>query len=174
MGNAAQRKKILRLADFLRKRFDIPKHPGKTNLLDCLIQTILSQSTTDHNRDLAFHCLKREFSNWDSVANAKKAADISATRVTQQSSSLAHQPIFGNQRRRCRYLVWLGAWRCRIKKNIPLRPAFFENGWEKGSSGTDPGPTRKGECRVRLRCFQRVDWIRSSLTRFVPPMVIQT
>jgi endonuclease-3 len=99
MGNAAQRKKILRIAKFLRKRFGIPQRPEKTDLLDSLIQTILSQSTTDHNRDLAFHRLKREFSNWDSVANAKKTTIELAI----------HQAGLGNQKaERIRaFLRWL-------------------------------------------------------------------
>ncbi len=70
-------RKMLRLADGLRERFGVPKRPRRADLLDALVKTLLSQSTTDHNRDLAFNELKRRFPNWDAVADAsdKEVAD---------------------------------------------------------------------------------------------------
>jgi len=62
------------LADDLRRRFGVPPRKPRAGILDALIQTLLSQSTTDHNRDLAFGALKRRFKGWDEVAAARPAA----------------------------------------------------------------------------------------------------
>ncbi len=65
-----RKRKILTLADRLLSRFGRPKRIKRGNLLDALVETLLSQSTTDHNRDLAFNCLKKTFTNWDEIADA--------------------------------------------------------------------------------------------------------
>lgn len=59
------------LADELRKRFGVPPRSPRADILDALIETLLSQSTTDHNRDLAFSALKRRFGGWEEVAAAR-------------------------------------------------------------------------------------------------------
>lgn len=63
-----------RLADELRRRFGLPPRRPRADILDALIQTLLSQSTTDHNRDLAFAALKKRFAGWDEVAAARPGA----------------------------------------------------------------------------------------------------
>lgn len=73
-------RKMLRLADDLRERFGVPKRSRRANLLDALIETLLSQSTTDHNRDLAFGELKRRFPDWDAVADAPEKEIAAAIR----------------------------------------------------------------------------------------------
>ena len=65
-----RKRKILTLADRLLSRFGRPKHIKQSNLLDALVETLLSQSTTDHNRDLAFDSLKNTFANWDDIADS--------------------------------------------------------------------------------------------------------
>lgn len=99
MGNATLRKRFLRIANNLQKRFGVPDRPRETDLLDSLIRTILSQSTTDHNRDLAFSRLKHDFPEWDSVANASNSA----------ISRSIHQAGLGNQKAMCirAFLRWL-------------------------------------------------------------------
>ena len=74
------RRKLLRLADGLRERFGTPRRPRRANILDTLIETLLSQGTTDHNRDLAFSELKRQFPDWESAADATKGALARAVR----------------------------------------------------------------------------------------------
>ncbi|MAE06732.1 MAG: base excision DNA repair protein [Nitrospinae bacterium] len=74
------RKKLLRLADGLRERFGVPSRPRRANILDALVQTLLSQSTTDHNRNLAFNELKKQFPDWDAAAAATQGALARAVR----------------------------------------------------------------------------------------------
>jgi endonuclease-3 len=49
--------------------------------LDELILTILSQNTNDHNRDKAYHSLRRLFPTWEGVRDAPKEAVIDALRI---------------------------------------------------------------------------------------------
>ncbi len=74
------RQRILRLADGLRERFGIPGCPRRVSILDALVQTLLSQGTTDHNRDLAFNELKKRFPSWEAAADATQSALASAVR----------------------------------------------------------------------------------------------
>jgi len=55
----------------LEATFGVPKpHPAQ-DPLDSLIETILSQSTTDTNRDRAFTSLKQRFPTWEQVRRAR-------------------------------------------------------------------------------------------------------
>lgn len=65
-------RKVNRLVDGLRERFGTPNLSRQKNILDELILTLLSQGTSDHNRDLAFHKLKQTFPDWDAVADAEE------------------------------------------------------------------------------------------------------
>jgi len=58
------------ITERLEKSFGIPKWNGKGKPLDSLILTILSQSTNDRNRDMAYSRLKEQFPDWRSVMNA--------------------------------------------------------------------------------------------------------
>ncbi|MDA1001573.1 MAG: DNA lyase, partial [bacterium] len=78
--SADLRRKLLRVADGLRERFGIPQRPARADILDAFISTLLSQSTTDHNRDLAFEGLKTRFPGWDAVADAPPSAIAKAVR----------------------------------------------------------------------------------------------
>ncbi len=75
-----QKRKILKLADRLLSRFGLPKRIKQGNLLDALVETLLSQSTTDHNRDLAFDSLKKTFTDWDEIADAPQESLARAIR----------------------------------------------------------------------------------------------
>ncbi len=75
-----RKRKILKITDRLLHRFGKPKRIKQSSLLDALVETLLSQSTTDHNRDLAFISLKNTFSNWDEIADAPQAALARAIR----------------------------------------------------------------------------------------------
>ncbi len=48
--------------------------------VDELVSTILSQSTSDINRDKGFYALKERYANWDSVMNAPEAEVIETIR----------------------------------------------------------------------------------------------
>jgi endonuclease-3 len=74
------RKKLGKITFLLEKEYGIPRrtHPG--NLLDILIETILSQNTNDQNRTKAYQELKTRFPHWDDVLGAKMKGIVSAIR----------------------------------------------------------------------------------------------
>jgi endonuclease-3 len=74
------RVKLRRITLLLEKQYGIPRRAGPGNLLDILIETILSQNTSDQNRDKAYRRLKARFPRWEDVLEAKTKAIISALR----------------------------------------------------------------------------------------------
>ncbi len=72
--------KLSKITLLLEKEYGIPRkaHPG--NLLDILIETILSQNTNDQNRDKAYQRLKTRFPRWEDVLKAKTEPIVSALR----------------------------------------------------------------------------------------------
>jgi len=96
-----RKRKILKLTDRLLARFGKPKRTKRSNLLDSLVETLLSQSTTDHNRDMAFESLKKTFTNWDEIADAPQESLARAIR----SAGLGNQKA-GRIRN---FLRWLRA-----------------------------------------------------------------
>jgi endonuclease-3 len=67
---SAKRDFIRKIDHLLQKHFGEPEVKPTPAPLDTLILTVLSQNTSDHNRDLAFADLKQRFPNWDKVAEA--------------------------------------------------------------------------------------------------------
>jgi endonuclease-3 len=65
---AARRVRAIR--DRLRLLYGIPAAPPHRRPLDELILTVLSQSTNDRNRDVAFLRLRERFGSWDAVREA--------------------------------------------------------------------------------------------------------
>lgn len=57
-----------------------PPHPRRPPL-DELVLTILSQNTTDLNRDRAYRTLRRRFPTWDAVLRARPASVEEAIRI---------------------------------------------------------------------------------------------
>lgn len=55
------------LRNRLRKQFGIPERRSSKPVLDELIVTILSQNTTDVNRDRAYRALRSKYGSWESV-----------------------------------------------------------------------------------------------------------
>ncbi|MFV1956157.1 MAG: endonuclease III [bacterium] len=53
------------LRNQLRKQFGIPEKRSKRPVLDELIMTVLSQNTTDVNRDRAYRALRNRYSTWE-------------------------------------------------------------------------------------------------------------
>jgi endonuclease-3 len=58
------------IRDRLRLVYGVPAAPPHHRPLDELVLTVLSQSTNDRNRDVAFLRLRRRFGSWDAVRDA--------------------------------------------------------------------------------------------------------
>src|SRR5262245_43519395 len=80
MGRAALARRLETVARRLAARYGVPAR-RVTDPLDELIQTVLSQNTSDVNSGRAFRSLKRAFPSWDAVARARPAAIEAAIRV---------------------------------------------------------------------------------------------
>ena len=63
-------RRVRALRDRLRLVYGRPLAPPHRRPLDELILTVLSQSTNDRNRDVAFHRLRARFPNWTAVREA--------------------------------------------------------------------------------------------------------
>ena len=64
------RRRVLALRDRLRLVYGRPAAPPHRRPLDELILTVLSQSTSDRNRDVAFLALRARFGDWAAVRDA--------------------------------------------------------------------------------------------------------
>ena len=86
----------------LEKLFGVPNRQNENGtVLDCLIETILSQNTNDVNRDRAFKVLIERFPSWMEVLNADVNQIGSAIRI----AGLAGQKSLTIKN----FLVWLYA-----------------------------------------------------------------
>lgn len=65
------RARVRRIRDRLRERYGVPRVPPHRRPLDELILTVLSQSTNDRNRDVAFLRLRERFGSWEAVRDAR-------------------------------------------------------------------------------------------------------
>jgi endonuclease-3 len=70
--------RIARAVELLEATFGEPVRSGNRDPLETLVITILSQNTTDTNRDRAFQALQRQYPTWDDVlgANEKELAEV--------------------------------------------------------------------------------------------------
>lgn len=76
----ALRDKYRRISAKLTELYGTPKWRPRYAPVDELVDCILSQSTTDANRDRAFAALKARFPDWESVRDAPTEAVIEAIR----------------------------------------------------------------------------------------------
>jgi endonuclease-3 len=67
------RARVRRIRDRLRELYGRPFAPPHGQGLDELILTVLSQSTNDRNRDVAFLALRERFGSWAAVRDAPNA-----------------------------------------------------------------------------------------------------
>lgn len=67
---AALRRKARRVAAALETRFGVPERRQARDPLDALVQTVLSQSTSDTNSHRAFRVLRQTFPTWDEAFEA--------------------------------------------------------------------------------------------------------
>jgi endonuclease-3 len=70
---APSRARVRRIRDRLREVYGRPIAPPHGRALDELILTVLSQSTSDRNRDVAFLRLRDRFASWEAVRDAPNA-----------------------------------------------------------------------------------------------------
>lgn len=84
---ARRRRKYAEIASLLEDTYGYPTWRQYLSPVDELVSTILSQSTTDLNRDVAFDALKRRFASWEAVRDAPVADVIETIR----SAGLANQ-----------------------------------------------------------------------------------
>jgi endonuclease III len=64
------RARVRRIRNRLRELYGVPVAPPHRHGLDELILTVLSQSTNDRNRDVAFLRLRARFPSWEAVRDA--------------------------------------------------------------------------------------------------------
>ncbi|GAC1435241.1 MAG: endonuclease III [Solirubrobacteraceae bacterium] len=65
--------RVARIKARLRETYGVPEMAPHRRPLDELILTVLSQSTNDRNRDVAFTRLRRRFPSWEAVRDAPLA-----------------------------------------------------------------------------------------------------
>jgi endonuclease-3 len=81
MRDAALRRRVDRELDRLETLFGRPRQGRRRPPLDELILTILSQHTSDVNRDRAYASLRRRFPRWDEALQAPRSEVERAIRV---------------------------------------------------------------------------------------------
>jgi len=72
--------KLSKVTLLLEKEYGIPRRARPRDPLDILVETVLSQNTSDQNRDRAFRTLKSRFRRWEDVVTARKKSIVSAIR----------------------------------------------------------------------------------------------
>lgn len=78
---ALLRQKAMEVYRRLLKVFGEPVWRQPLSPIDELVSTILSQNTNDHNRDMAFDRLKKEFPRWEDVLAAPVEKIITAIQI---------------------------------------------------------------------------------------------
>ncbi len=74
------RTKVRRIASLLEGNYGAPSRKERSDPVEILIQTILSQNTNDRNRDQAYQRLKTRFLDWEDVLRARTRMVIQAIR----------------------------------------------------------------------------------------------
>lgn len=74
------RARVRAIRDRLREAYGIPIMPPHRQPLDELVLTVLSQSTNDRNRDIAYERLRERFASWEDVMTAPNAEVEAAIR----------------------------------------------------------------------------------------------
>jgi endonuclease-3 len=72
--------KVNKINALLEREYGIPKRERRVDLLDVLVQTILSQNTNDQNRDRAYQRLKSQFPRWEDILKGKRRGVVEALR----------------------------------------------------------------------------------------------
>ena len=69
------------MVELLEGHFGVPEWNGPRDPLDAMVQTILSQSTSDTNSGAAFRSLKKRFPSWKAASEADPRAIAGAIRA---------------------------------------------------------------------------------------------
>jgi endonuclease-3 len=88
------RVKVRRITRFLERKYGVPYRKGRSDPIEILIQTILSQNTNDRNRDRAYQRLKTQFPSWEDVLRARVKTVIQAIRpggLAKQKARRIHE-----------------------------------------------------------------------------------
>ena len=75
------------ISETLEDLLGVPTRAGAGDVLECLILTILSQNTTDVNRDKGYAKLKERFPTWENVLQA----DVKAIETAIKIAGLGNQ-----------------------------------------------------------------------------------
>jgi endonuclease-3 len=86
-SNSLRRKQYDQVAEILEAVYGYPTWRQHLPPVDELVSTILSQNTSDTNRDMAFDSLKKRYDSWGAVRDAPARDVIEAVR----SAGLANQ-----------------------------------------------------------------------------------
>ena len=124
------------ISDTLEGLLGVPSRDSDGDVLECLILTILSQNTTDVNRDRGYAELKERFPTWEEVWSADVKEIASAIRLAG----------LGNQKSRTikNFLSWLKT------EYSELSLEFIHDIGDR-SSITTPMPTQRYRYQNRLR-----------------------
>ena len=84
---AIRRKQYAKIAELLEEFYGYPEWRSHLPPVDELVSTILSQNTSDTNRDMAFEALQQRYPSWEAVRDAPEAEVVETVR----SAGLANQ-----------------------------------------------------------------------------------
>ncbi len=76
----SHKEKTAKITQLLENAFGEPQWQGRGKPLNSLVKTILSQSTNDRNRDVAYKRLRERFPEWEMVMSAPQAEIAEAIR----------------------------------------------------------------------------------------------
>ncbi len=94
--------KVNRITLLLEKEYGIPRRQSPGDPLDILIGTILSQNTSDQNRDRAYRRLRTRFPRWEDVLEARIRSIVSAIRpggLAEQKARRIHEILHWIEKR---------------------------------------------------------------------------
>lgn len=130
----------------LEAAYGIPRNSHHSDPLDELINTILSQSTTNINSDRAFASLKHHFPTWEAVRRAPLEGIAAAIR----SGGLANVKSIVIKNILDEILARLGDLDLSFLKNVPL-----EEAWQFLISLKGVGP-KTAACVLLFSCHRQV------------------
>ena len=85
-----RKQKAAIISETLEGLLGVPTREGASDVLACLILTILSQNTTDVSRDKGYARLKERFPTWEDVLNADTAAIGAAIKIAGLGKQKSH------------------------------------------------------------------------------------
>jgi endonuclease-3 len=79
-ARATARRRLARITELLEQEYGVPERRLERDLIGSLVQTVLSQNTSDLNSSRAYERLREEFSAWGDVARARSSSIAAAIR----------------------------------------------------------------------------------------------